>query len=78
MRVFLAVQIPSETCIEMIEDHCKGDINMLDGPSSDIKQYEPMIKLFKKIKLFKNVDRMGAERCIRVGVAVMFVNICSL
>ena len=27
MRVFLAIQIPSQTCIKMIRDHCDSDKN---------------------------------------------------
>ncbi|EJK64027.1 hypothetical protein THAOC_15281 [Thalassiosira oceanica] len=44
MRVFLAIQIPSQTCIKMIKDHCDSDKN-----EDKLEDYEPMIKLFDKV-----------------------------
>ena len=44
MRVFLALQITSRTCIKMIGDVC-GDENT----EYEIEDYEPMIELFGKI-----------------------------
>ena len=44
MRVFLAVQIPSQTMIKMIRDHCDRAENL-----ANIKDYEPMIELFDKV-----------------------------
>ena len=44
MRVFLALQIMSQTCIKMIRDYCENVENL-----ADIKDYEPMIELFDKV-----------------------------
>ena len=44
MRVFLAVQIPSATCIRMIKDHCEDTSN-----DAVIADYQPMIDLFTKV-----------------------------
>ena len=45
MRVFLALQIPSQTTIKMIKDHC-------DTFGINVAKYQPMIDLFN------NVDRL--------------------
>ena len=44
MRVFLALQIMSQSCIEMIREHCNVEENV-----ADIKDFEPMIELFDKV-----------------------------
>ena len=49
MRVFLAVQIPSQTMIKMIKDYCKCK------DDANIKDYEPMIELFEKVDRLVNV-----------------------
>ena len=65
MRVFLAIQIPSQTTIRMLRVHCEKErpeslayatlnVSDLDGPSEsavsrDIEDYKPMIKLFEKV-----------------------------
>ena len=44
MRVFLAVQIPSQTTIQMIKDNCNCNENL-----ADIEDYEPMIEIFNHV-----------------------------
>ena len=43
MRVFLAVQIPSQTMIRMFKDYCNDE----DGGHPE--DYEPMIEIFVKV-----------------------------
>ena len=44
MRVFLALQITSQTCIKMIKDHCECNDNI-----EVIEDYKPMIELFESV-----------------------------
>ena len=59
MRVFLAVQIPSQTMIRMIKDYCKeyGDS---DAEEADLESYEPVIEIFEKVD--RLVDIINATR----------------
>ena len=43
MRIFLAVQITSQTTIRMIKDHCEND------PIDKIADFEPIIELFDRV-----------------------------
>ena len=44
MRVFLALQIPSQTTIGMIKDYCNPAQYPAESTVPDIKDYEPMIE----------------------------------
>ncbi|KAL7527937.1 hypothetical protein ACHAXR_003152, partial [Thalassiosira sp. AJA248-18] len=44
MRVFLAVQVSSQTMIQMIKDHCDCVENL-----ADIEEFAPIIELFDKV-----------------------------
>lgn len=44
MRVFLALQIPSQNTIKMIRDHCANPSNL-----ANIEDFQPMIDLFNKV-----------------------------
>ena len=62
MRVFLAIQIPSQNTIKMIRDHCR-DVANLDGPSADINDYEPMIQIFESVdRLVDIVNGSGFKK----------------
>lgn len=47
MRVFLAVQIPSQTMIRMVNDACKSPED--GGCGMDINKYEPMLEIFDRV-----------------------------
>jgi hypothetical protein len=47
MRVFLAVQITSQSVVDMIKAYCRRDGD--DNYAANIKQYEGMIQLFDKV-----------------------------
>ena len=52
MRVFFALQIPSQTTIKMIKDHC-------DTFGIDVAKYQPMIDLFNSVD--RLVDIMNGK-----------------
>ena len=58
MRVFLAVQIPSQTMIRMVNDACKSQED--GGCGMDIKEYEPMLEIFDRVD--RLVDIINATR----------------
>jgi hypothetical protein len=71
MRVFLAVQIPSQTMIRMINDYCKPKAE--GGCDGNLKQYGPMLEIFDKVD--RLVDIINATR-VKNGkdLKVEFIN----
>ena len=49
MRVFLALQIPSQSTITMLKDHCDPDEYEAGESIPNIKEYQPMIDIFEKV-----------------------------
>ena len=58
MRVFLAVQVMSQSTIAMIKDYCDNEIN-----ETDVREYKGMLELFDKIdRLVDICNGYGAEQ----------------
>ena len=49
MRVFIALQIPSQTTNTMLKDHCDPDEYEEGETVPNIKEYQPMIDVFEKV-----------------------------
>ena len=66
MRVFLALQIMSQTCIRMIREVCEEEEDY------DIDDFGPMIALFDKVD--RLVDIMNARTNDSTGKTVEYIN----
>jgi hypothetical protein len=64
MRVFLAVQVMSQSTIRMIKKHCAKNSD------ADINEYQGMIEIFEKVdRLVDICNSRGAAEIIKVGTA---------